>query len=195
MIDVVSVRSLGGFKLEIEFSDGSAGVHDFHFIADKSGPMAELLKDPAYFGRVFIEDGALTWPNGYDWDPIALHDEMKKAGLLQRLDAEDQGVIAPLVPRRSARSTVANVYIEPRPKGRPEGTPIDDYVVEDGGDHVLKTFNTQKEAIDWAKRQGHHPLVARVRHLNNKRMPDQWRDARRDRITHQVKPSSHERRK
>ena len=72
---------------------------------------------------------------------------------------------------------MANVYIEPRPKGRAEGSPIDDYVVEDGADHVLKTFSTQKEAIDWAKKEGHHPLVARVRHLNNKKMPDQWRAA------------------
>jgi hypothetical protein len=52
---------------------------------------------------------------------------------------------------------------------------IEDYVVEHGADQVLKTFNTQKEAIDWAKQQGHHPLIARVRHLNNKKMPDQWR--------------------
>jgi len=70
---------------------------------------------------------------------------------------------------------MANVYIEPRPKGRPEGSMIEDYVVEDGADQVLKTFNTHKEAIDWAKQQGHHPLIARVRHLNNKKMPDQWR--------------------
>jgi hypothetical protein len=46
--------------------------------------MVAPLKDPEYFGRVFIEDGALTWPNGYDWDPIALHDEMKAAGLLRQ---------------------------------------------------------------------------------------------------------------
>lgn len=72
---------------------------------------------------------------------------------------------------------MANVYIEARPKGRAQGSPIDDYIVEDGADRVLKTFNTQKEAIDWAKQQGHHPLVARVRHLNNKKMPDQWRAA------------------
>jgi hypothetical protein len=72
---------------------------------------------------------------------------------------------------------VANVYIEPRPKGRQEGSPIDDYVVEDHADNVLKTVKTQKEAIDWAKKEGHHPLVARVRHLNNKKMPDQWRSA------------------
>ena len=32
---------------------------------------------------------SLTWPNGYDWDPIALHDEMKKAGLLRRADAAE----------------------------------------------------------------------------------------------------------
>ena len=28
----------------------------------------------------FVEEGVLTWPNGYDWDPVALHDEMKQAG-------------------------------------------------------------------------------------------------------------------
>jgi hypothetical protein len=70
-----------------------------------------------------------------------------------------------------------NVFIEPRPKGRPEGRPIEDYVVEDHTDHTLHTAKTQGEAITWAKQQGHHPLVARVRHLNNKRTPDHWRDA------------------
>ena len=40
---------------------------------------------------------------------------------------------------------MANVYIEPRPKGRPEGSPIEDYVVEDHADHVLATFKTQRE--------------------------------------------------
>jgi hypothetical protein len=64
---------------------------------------------------------------------------------------------------------MANVYIEARPKGRPEGSPIDDYVVEDHNDRVLGTFNTQREAIDWAKAKGHAPLVARVRHLNDKK--------------------------
>jgi hypothetical protein len=34
-------------------------------------------------------NGALTWPNGYDWDPIALHDEMKARGLLRRADAAE----------------------------------------------------------------------------------------------------------
>lgn len=72
---------------------------------------------------------------------------------------------------------MANVYVEPRPKGRPEGSHIEDYVVEDNGDQVLATFKTQREAIDWAKENGHAPHVARVRHFNNKKKADQWRAA------------------
>ena len=72
---------------------------------------------------------------------------------------------------------MANVYVEARPKGRPEGTRIDDYVVEDHASHELGTFKTQREAIDWAKSKGHSPLVARVRHLNDKKRPDYWRAA------------------
>jgi hypothetical protein len=89
MIDVVAARPLGGFKLEIEFSDGTIGVRDFSFVNEKTGSMAQPLKDPIYFARVFIDDGALTWPNGYDWDPIALHDDMKAEGLLRRADAAE----------------------------------------------------------------------------------------------------------
>jgi hypothetical protein len=51
------------------------------------------------------------------------------------------------------------------------------HVVEDHADHVLGTFKTQKDAIDWAKANGYHPLVARVRHLNDKKNPDHWRSA------------------
>jgi hypothetical protein len=45
---------------------------------------------------------------------------------------------------------MTKVFIEPRPKGRQEGSRIDDYVVEEEGDRVLKTFKTQEEAITWA---------------------------------------------
>jgi hypothetical protein len=83
MIDVVGVRPVGPHRLEIEFSDGMIGVRDVAFLFGRAGPMAEPLHDPAFFARVFIDDGALTWPNGYDWDPIALHDDMKAAGELK----------------------------------------------------------------------------------------------------------------
>lgn len=70
---------------------------------------------------------------------------------------------------------MANVYVEARPKGRPEGSHIDDYVVETQGDQVLGAFRTQAAAIEWAKANGHAPHVARVRHLNDKKRPDHWR--------------------
>lgn len=60
---------------------------------------------------------------------------------------------------------MSNVYIEARPKGRQEGSVVEDFVVKDHADHVLPTFKTQKEAIDWAHKNNHTPLVARVRHL------------------------------
>jgi hypothetical protein len=72
---------------------------------------------------------------------------------------------------------MANVYVEARPKGRPEHSPIEGYVVEDHADHVLHTSNTQAAAIAWARAQGHEPLVARVRNLNDKKKRDYWRAA------------------
>jgi hypothetical protein len=70
---------------------------------------------------------------------------------------------------------MAKVYIEARPKGRQQGSHIEDYVVEDYANHVLYATRTQDDAINWAKKQGHSPLVARVRHLNDKKVPDHWR--------------------
>ncbi|MGN6591119.1 MAG: hypothetical protein ACTHKE_12595 [Sphingomicrobium sp.] len=73
---------------------------------------------------------------------------------------------------------MANVFVEPRPKSREEGAAITGYVVESAdGDIASGQFNTQELAIEWAKKQGHKPLVARVRHLTDRDKPDQWRSA------------------
>jgi len=73
---------------------------------------------------------------------------------------------------------MANVYVEPRPKSREPHAPITGFVVEDHSDHVLSgPYVTQAAAITWAKQSGHKPLVARVRHLTDKRNPDHWRQA------------------
>jgi hypothetical protein len=82
MVKIVEVRPLDGFRLQVRFSDGQEGVRDCTDIVAETGPMVEPLRDPAFFRRVFIEYGALAWPNGYDIDPIALHREMEEAGSL-----------------------------------------------------------------------------------------------------------------
>jgi Protein of unknown function (DUF2442) len=88
MFDVISVKPVGGFRLRVAFSDDSAGVHDFPSPVVRDGAMVRPLKDPAFFARVFVELGALTWPNGLDLDPIALHDRMSAAGELSRQAAK-----------------------------------------------------------------------------------------------------------
>lgn len=68
-----------------------------------------------------------------------------------------------------------NVYVEPRPKGRPEGTAITDYVLEFADGKTLgRAFATQAAAATYARQQGHNPLCARVRNTN-KGNPDHWR--------------------
>ncbi len=65
---------------------------------------------------------------------------------------------------------MANVFVEPTKDGA--------YQIE-FADKTAPTgpFKTQQEAIEQARKLSHHPLVARVRHLNDKKTPDHWRAA------------------
>lgn len=84
--DVIRIRKLqrlGPWRLKLWFSDGRAGEWDFSDLARRGTPVTRPFEDPAYFDRVFLEFGALTWPNGYDWAPDALHADMKAAGVLK----------------------------------------------------------------------------------------------------------------
>lgn len=83
LIDVVRVEPRGGYRLAVAFSDGIEGERDFSDLIAEGGEMVEPLRDPAFFARVFLDDGILTWPNGFDLDAIALHQEMKAAGALR----------------------------------------------------------------------------------------------------------------
>jgi len=85
---VTSLEKLGGFRLRVCFSDGSGGAHDFAAMVREPGPMLEPLRDPAYFARVILEFGALTWPNGFDIAPEWLRREMEAAGELTQVAAE-----------------------------------------------------------------------------------------------------------
>ncbi len=49
--------------------------------------MIEPLRDPACFARVFLEDGAPTWSNGYDMAPEWLRREIETSGALVRATA------------------------------------------------------------------------------------------------------------
>lgn len=73
---------------------------------------------------------------------------------------------------------MSNVYVEPQPTGRPEGSAITHYTVEYAGGRSIdgKIHSTQASAIQAAKNAGHNPLVDRVRNTS-KGNPDHWRAA------------------
>jgi hypothetical protein len=87
LVKIVRLEKLGDFRLHLHFSDGTHGERDFADIVAEGGMMVAPLRDSGFFARAFLEGGILTWPNGFDLDSIALHDEMKQAGLLQRTAA------------------------------------------------------------------------------------------------------------
>ena len=76
------------FGLRVRFADGSGGLHDCTTLVSEPGEMVLPLRDPAYFGRVFLELGAPTWPNGFDLCPDWLRGEMIAAGELVLAAAE-----------------------------------------------------------------------------------------------------------
>ena len=83
VVHVQKLKRLGDYRLKLWFTDGRAGEWDFSDLARRDTPATRPFADPAFFDRVFLELGALTWPNGYDWAPDALHSDMDKAGVLK----------------------------------------------------------------------------------------------------------------
>jgi hypothetical protein len=88
LVKVKRLEKLGGFRLRVCFTDDSEGVHDFAALMGDPAPIPEPLCDETYFGRVFLEFGAPTWPNGYDIAPEWLRREMAAAGELTQVAAE-----------------------------------------------------------------------------------------------------------
>ena len=73
--DVVSVKPLENFCIDVNLRDGSRGVFDMKPYLD-TGVFQEL-RDPAYFASVGIQFGAVTWPHGQDIAPGTLHARLK----------------------------------------------------------------------------------------------------------------------
>lgn len=74
MIKVLAKRYLGDFSVELQFSDGKAGVFDGKKLLLRSGPLLEPLRVESYFHRMFLDTGALCWPNGLELAPSYLYE-------------------------------------------------------------------------------------------------------------------------
>jgi len=78
MPQVIVVRPLDEYRLDLTFSDGVQGVVS---LRDRLfGPVFEPLRDPTLFRQVFVDEfGAPCWPNGADLAPDALHEQIRSA--------------------------------------------------------------------------------------------------------------------
>jgi len=77
---VVSIERLDKFILRLEFDDGLEKVVDLSPFIGKG--ISAALQNEDYFKQVMIESGGgITWPNGYDFCPNFLHDEVPAMSL------------------------------------------------------------------------------------------------------------------
>jgi hypothetical protein len=83
LIKIIKAEPRGDYRVQVWFSNGEAGERDFADLVAGGGEVVEPLRDPAQFARVFVQNGVLAWPSGFDLDAIALHREMADAGLLK----------------------------------------------------------------------------------------------------------------
>jgi hypothetical protein len=63
VIRVTRVHPLPGGKLDLVFSDGTAGIADLS--ADLDGPL-RALTDPAIWSLAHLERGVVTWTDALD---------------------------------------------------------------------------------------------------------------------------------
>jgi hypothetical protein len=75
--DVIEARYLGGFVVWLRFRDGTAGEIDLG--PELFGPVFEPLRDPAVFSQFTIHPlfETLVWPNGANFAPEFLHDNVR----------------------------------------------------------------------------------------------------------------------
>ena len=74
MNKLIEARYQGEFQVSLRFSDGKEGVFDGRELLKRNGPLLEPLRDEEYFKRMFIDAGALSWPNGLELSPVRLHE-------------------------------------------------------------------------------------------------------------------------
>jgi uncharacterized protein DUF2442 len=69
---VVNASHVAGYVLRIKFEDGKQRIVDISQWF--RGPVFELLRNPAFFKKFFLQGATIAWPNGADVSPEALYD-------------------------------------------------------------------------------------------------------------------------
>jgi hypothetical protein len=78
---IAKFRTLPGFRLAVEFMDGTTGEVDLSrlVMSEKAGVFA-TLRDPEVFAKAHLEYGAILWPGEIDLAPDAMYDVIRSTG-------------------------------------------------------------------------------------------------------------------
>lgn len=71
--DVIKAEPLEDYVLSIVFDDGLKKTIDIKPYIN-NGISADL-KDPDFFNKVYLDNGSVTWPNGYDFCSVFLRED------------------------------------------------------------------------------------------------------------------------
>jgi len=66
----VKVGPIEDYSIRIQFDDGVVKTIDIKPFID--GGISTELRDINFFNRVYLDNGSVTWPNGYDFCPVFL---------------------------------------------------------------------------------------------------------------------------
>jgi hypothetical protein len=69
---IIEVKVLTGKNIFLRFSNGKSGSFNFDDFFNYIG-IFEPLKDQAYFEKVSVSEGTITWPNDCDLCPDVLY--------------------------------------------------------------------------------------------------------------------------
>lgn len=72
LFDVVKVKAIPGYLLELEFENGEHRLFDMSSIIDKK-PFGRLKETNAFFAA-HVDYGTVVWPGNIDIDPETLYD-------------------------------------------------------------------------------------------------------------------------
>jgi hypothetical protein len=79
---VREVKACDGYELRVTFRDGLIGTVSMKDRVHRSDAgVFRSLSDPATFANVSVIFGVVTWANGVDLAPDAMHDQIKRNGV------------------------------------------------------------------------------------------------------------------
>jgi len=76
--DVIKVAPESDLSLSVSFKDGTTGIVVFE--KTHLTGVFSLLRDPAYFRQVSLDNGVVVWPDDIDLAPDAMYREIKRCG-------------------------------------------------------------------------------------------------------------------